>query len=325
MGVGDVHVQHTRIAKPPHIPPQVRTGLWVNYTINNVSISPWVQNQVSFGMGITPLSTANYNASMNVTGRGPVLEFPIALNTISLFHSVPGVNIRLDGPTAAAIFQNQIQYWNDPKISACTGISVAQYVVLRAHCRSARVCTQVYTQVCDTLKPSQHRLPNQRINLAVRADPSALTSYVAQYFNMTYFPEWCVVVGIRSNYWNRHAQTASSITSPHQPPPTSTSHLSLRTLGVNNTLNWTQWAAFAGNGSTEMQNYMAKTPYAITYLDSWSGNNASNSAGTFWEVPLKNFAGNYQTSTNAAYDSLAAVLPRVCGWWCIHITYSWRF
>lgn len=80
-------------------------------------------------MGITPLSTANYNASTNFTERGPVLEFPIYLNTISLFHSVPNVNIQLDGPTAAAIFQNQIQYWNDPKISACTGIPVAQYVM----------------------------------------------------------------------------------------------------------------------------------------------------------------------------------------------------
>ncbi len=116
-------------------------------------------------MGITPLSTANYNASTNVTGRGPVLEFPVALNTISLFHSVPGVNIQLDGPTAAAIFQNQIQYWNDPKIAACTGIPVSQ-------------------------------LPNQRINLAVRSDPTAITSYVAQYFNATYFPLWYVLWGI---------------------------------------------------------------------------------------------------------------------------------
>lgn len=118
-----------------------------------------------------------------------------------------------------------------------------------------------------------YRLPNKRINLAVRADPTALTSYLAQYFNATYYPQW--------------------------------------TLGVNNTLNWTQWAAFAGNGSNEVTNYVATTPYALTYLDSWSGNNASSSAGTFWEVPLQNKAGNYQTSTSASYDSLAVVLPRV--------------
>lgn len=121
-----------------------------------------------------------------------------------------------------------------------------------------------------------HSLPNKRINLAVRADPTSITSYVAQYFNATDYPNW--------------------------------------TLGVNNTLNWTQWAAFAGNGSQEMINYMSTTPYAITYLDSWSGNNASSSAGTFWEVPLQNKAGNYQTSTNANYNSLAVVLPKVGMW-----------
>jgi phosphate transport system substrate-binding protein len=47
-----------------------------------------------------------------------ILYFPVVIGPIAVSYNLPGVNLKLDGPTIAKIFQGQITTWNNSAIAA---------------------------------------------------------------------------------------------------------------------------------------------------------------------------------------------------------------
>ena len=53
-----------------------------------------------------------------------MLQIPVDLGGVAISYNVPGApkDLKLDGPTLAAIFDGTITNWNDPQIAAVTGV-----------------------------------------------------------------------------------------------------------------------------------------------------------------------------------------------------------
>ncbi len=93
-----------------------KTGNHVNYQSvgSGAGIAQIKQGTIDFGASDAPLSAAD----LQKFGLG---QFPVVVGGIVPVVNIKGVSadqIKLDGPTLAAIFMGEIKNWNDPKIAA---------------------------------------------------------------------------------------------------------------------------------------------------------------------------------------------------------------
>lgn len=94
----------------------------VNYSPagSSVGITDIEQGTVDFGDSEIPMT-----ASDVAKASGPVLQIPVDLGGVAISYNVPGApnDLRLDGPTLAAIFEGRINKWSDPQIASASGVS----------------------------------------------------------------------------------------------------------------------------------------------------------------------------------------------------------
>jgi phosphate transport system substrate-binding protein len=92
-------------------------GLTVNYqaTGSGAGIAQLQAGTVDFAGSDPPMKPSEIAAA-----KGPVAEFPIAFGAIEIVYNLPSVKsgLKLDGKTAADIFQGKVKTWNDPEIKA---------------------------------------------------------------------------------------------------------------------------------------------------------------------------------------------------------------
>jgi phosphate transport system substrate-binding protein len=92
------------------------TGITVKYNPigSGGGIAAITARTVDFGASDAPLSPDQFKA-----GKG-LVQIPWALSATSIPYNIPGLNgrLRLNGRVLAAIYLNQVQKWNDPRIKA---------------------------------------------------------------------------------------------------------------------------------------------------------------------------------------------------------------
>ncbi|KZS83406.1 phosphate ABC transporter substrate-binding protein PstS [Mycobacterium persicum] len=95
-------------------------GQSVNYTPNGsgAGISEFTGGQTDFGSSDSPLNKEEYASAEQRCGS-PAWNLPVAFGPIAItYHVTSLASLRLDGPTAAKIFNGGIMTWSDPAIQA---------------------------------------------------------------------------------------------------------------------------------------------------------------------------------------------------------------
>jgi phosphate transport system substrate-binding protein len=98
------------------------SGQTLNYTPNGsgAEITEFTSKQTDFGGSDSPLIPAEYAAAQQRCGS-PAWNLPVVFGPIAITYNVHGVtSLKLDGPTAAKIFNGAITTWNDPANAALT-------------------------------------------------------------------------------------------------------------------------------------------------------------------------------------------------------------
>jgi len=95
----------------------VQPGTSINYQAigSGGGVEQFTAKTVDFGASDAPLQTDEISAL-----PGPYIEVPTVLGGVVIAYNVSGLEsgLKLDGATAAKIFQGQITTWNDPAIAA---------------------------------------------------------------------------------------------------------------------------------------------------------------------------------------------------------------
>lgn len=92
-----------------------KTGVTLNYqgVGSGAGIKLISQRTVDFGASDAPLAPADL-------ARNALLQFPTVIGAVDIAINVPGISanqLKLDGPTLAAIYMGKITTWNDPAIA----------------------------------------------------------------------------------------------------------------------------------------------------------------------------------------------------------------
>ena len=111
---------------------QAKTGNKVNY--QGIGSSGGVKQikakTVDFGGSDAPVKEADLDAA-------GLVQVPTVMGAVTIVHNVPGVasgKLKLDGPTAAAIFAGKIVKWNDPAIAKLNpGMALPNLAITVAH------------------------------------------------------------------------------------------------------------------------------------------------------------------------------------------------
>jgi phosphate transport system substrate-binding protein len=137
-----------------------KNGLTLNYGAlgSGAGIADLQGDTVDFAGSDPPEAASDVSS-----GKGPVLQFPMAFGAITVSYNLSGVKagLKLDGKTLAEIFLGTIKTWNDPAIKA--------------------------------LNPGVN-LPSQSITVVHRSDSSG-TSEGFTTFLAAYDPQWTKVAG----------------------------------------------------------------------------------------------------------------------------------
>jgi len=93
----------------------------------------------------------------------PTLEnIPLAISAQQVNYDVPGVtgNLKLDGPTIAAIYQGKITKWNDAKIAALNpGITLPDIAIVTVHRSDSSGDTFLFSSFLTASDPSGWTIP----------------------------------------------------------------------------------------------------------------------------------------------------------------------
>ncbi|HTV10851.1 MAG TPA: phosphate ABC transporter substrate-binding protein PstS [Acidimicrobiales bacterium] len=87
---------------------------------SSVGVSEIQAQTVDFGDSEIPMSAKDL-----AKANGTVLQVPVDLGGVAISYNVPGApkDLKLDGPTLAAIFEGKITVWNSPVLEAETGVN----------------------------------------------------------------------------------------------------------------------------------------------------------------------------------------------------------
>src|SRR5207244_3610540 len=86
-------------------------------------------------------------------GAEKVCEFPVIAGAVVLAYNLPDVRaeLRLDGPTVAAIFLGSVRNWSDPKIAAMNpGVALPNLPITTVHRTDGSGTTYVFTSYLTT-------------------------------------------------------------------------------------------------------------------------------------------------------------------------------
>jgi phosphate transport system substrate-binding protein len=120
------------------------TGNQVNYQAIGSSggVKQIKAKTVDFGGSDAPVKEADLDAA-------GLVQVPTVMGAVTIVHNIPGIasgKLKLDGPTAAAIFGGKITKWNDPAIAKLNpGMSLPSLPITVAHRSDGSGTTYVFT------------------------------------------------------------------------------------------------------------------------------------------------------------------------------------
>jgi len=133
---------------------QKKTGAQVNYQSigSGGGVQQLIKGVVDFGATDFPMNdeqTKNAQAA-----GGPVIHLPMTMGAVSVGYNLPVDNVKLDGPTLAAIFLGTITKWNDPKIAALNaGVTLPDTPVVVVHRAEGSGTTFIFSAYLAAVSP----------------------------------------------------------------------------------------------------------------------------------------------------------------------------
>lgn len=123
-------------------------------------VRQFLANSVDFAASDVPLSADQLRGA--VPHGGPVVQVPVVQGGVAIAYHLPQLDstqqLRLDGPTLAAIFLGRIARWNDRTIAALNpGVSLPAIPVVTVHRSDSSGNTAILTGYLSAISPSWAR------------------------------------------------------------------------------------------------------------------------------------------------------------------------
>jgi phosphate transport system substrate-binding protein len=104
--------------------------------------------------GSVRIGTSDAYLSDAVAAQNPdILDIPLAISAQTINYNLPGLNganIKLDGPTVAAIYSGTVSEWDDPRIKAMNSdAALPHHIIVPIHRADGSGTTFVFTQFLD--------------------------------------------------------------------------------------------------------------------------------------------------------------------------------
>ncbi len=99
-----------------------------------------------------------YLSDQQTMAHPDVVDIPLAISAQTINYNLPGLNtpnLRLDGPTIAAIYSGQVRHWDDPRIAALNpGVSLPRNDIVPVYRTDGSGDTFVFTQFLSFAAPA---------------------------------------------------------------------------------------------------------------------------------------------------------------------------
>jgi phosphate transport system substrate-binding protein len=104
--------------------------------------------------GSIRIGTSDAYLSDAVAAQNPdILDIPLAISAQTINYNLPGLNgtnIKLDGPTVAAVYSGTVTEWDDPAIKSMNpGLALPHHIIVPVHRADGSGTTFVFTQFLD--------------------------------------------------------------------------------------------------------------------------------------------------------------------------------
>lgn len=131
----------------------------VNYQSvgSGAGIRQITEGTVDFGASDAPMSDEE------LARKPGVLHVPTVLGSVVVAYNLPGVTqLRLDGPTLAAIYQGGVTKWNDARIAALNpGVNLPDRDILPVYRTDGSGTTYVFTDYLAAVSPEWQQSPGR--------------------------------------------------------------------------------------------------------------------------------------------------------------------
>jgi len=146
-GSGSTFAQPFLAAALPYYAENNPVAVSYNPTGSGTGIKQFTNNQTDFGVSDTPMNAAQLLAA-NGNGSG-VLQLPILLGGEAVIYNLDlpaSTQLRMDGPTLAAIFMGKITNWDDPALATLNpGVHLPNMPITTVHRSDGSGTTYIFT------------------------------------------------------------------------------------------------------------------------------------------------------------------------------------
>ncbi len=128
------------------------TGITLNYQSigSGAGQTQIINRTVDFGASDAPVSADRLSTNH-------LVQFPTVMGAVDLIVNVPGISVdqlKLDGPTIAAIYLGDVVKWNDPKIAALNpGVTLPSIAIAPVYRADGSGTTYVFTDYLAKVSP----------------------------------------------------------------------------------------------------------------------------------------------------------------------------
>jgi len=134
-----------------------------------------VGNQAAI-TGTARIGASDAYLSDEVAAQNPgILDIPLTISAQTINYNLPGLdgaNIKLDGPTLAAIYKGSITAWDDPTIKAMNpGVALPHATIVPVHRADGSGTTFVFTQFLDFATASSDNNDSYDVSASVPTAP----------------------------------------------------------------------------------------------------------------------------------------------------------
>ena len=129
------------------------TGITLNYQSigSGAGQTQIINRTVDFGASDAPVAADRLSANH-------LVQFPTAMGAVDMIVNIPGISVdqlKLDGPTLAAIYLGEVFKWNDPKIVALNpGVALPSIAIAPVYRADGSGTTYVFTDYLAKVSPA---------------------------------------------------------------------------------------------------------------------------------------------------------------------------
>jgi len=132
---------------------KAKTGIQVNYQAvgSGAGIKQLTEGTVQFGASDVPMTDAQISAM-----KVKALHFPTVLGGVAVAYNVSGVatDLKLSGPTIAAVYMGTVTKWNDAKIAADNpGVKLPATDIVVVHRADGSGTSFIFTDYLSKVSP----------------------------------------------------------------------------------------------------------------------------------------------------------------------------